>query len=142
MQKRKGEKGSTMEHKRYIVDEREIDLLDRYEGTMAQRKDPHRYDGFSKETLAALCRMKDRSNDLFYRRYQAAQEVIDFVAEKVGINPKDSGFWLYAPDCDGSSPIARAIEEWVSRSGDKAKLKKRLQELEQENAVLRSLLRK
>ena len=142
MQKRNGEKGNTMEHKRYIVDEQEIDLLDRYEGIMAQRKDTHRYDTFSKETLAAFCRMKDRSNDLFYRRYHAAQEVIDRIAEKVGINPENAGFWLYAPDCSGSSSIVRRIEEWVSRSGDKAKLKKRLQELEQENAVLRSLLRK
>lgn len=33
-----------MAHNRYIVDEREIDLLDRYEGTMAQRKNPHMYD--------------------------------------------------------------------------------------------------
>ncbi len=131
-----------MAHNRYIVDEREIDLLDRYEGTMSQRKDPHRYDTFDKETLVTLCKMKDRSNDLFLKRYQAAQEVIDIIAKQVGINPDNTGYWLYAPDCDGSSPILRRIEEWISRSGEKAQLKRRVQELEQENALLRSLIQK
>lgn len=131
-----------MAHNRYIVDEREIDLLDRYEGTMSQRKDPHRYNTFDKETLAALCKMKDRSIDLFFKRYQAAQEVIDIIAKQVGINPDNTGYWLYAPDCDGSSPILRRIENWISRSGEKAQLKRRVQELEQENALLRSLIQK
>ncbi|HBJ11122.1 MAG TPA: hypothetical protein DDY61_05450 [Ruminococcaceae bacterium] len=131
-----------MAHERYIIDEREIELLDRYEGIMKQSKDPYRYDTFSRETLAEFCQMKDRSNDMFFRRYQGAQEVIDIIAEQVGINPKNSGFWIYAPEPDGTSPISKKIEEWVSRSGEKAKLKKRLQELEQENAILRSLIRR
>ena len=131
-----------MKHERYIIDEREIELLDRYEGTMAQKKDPHRYDTFSKETLADFCRMKDRSNDMFFRRYQAAQEVIDLIAEHVGIDTEKTGFWLYSPEADGSTPIIRRIEEWFSRSGEKAQLKRRLQELEQENAILRSLIQK
>lgn len=131
-----------MAHERYIIDEREIELLDRYEGIMKQSKDPYRYDTFPRETLAKFCRMKDRSNDMFFRRYQGAQEVIDIIAEQVGINPKNSGFWLYTPEPDGTSPISKKIEEWVSRSGEKAKLKKRLQELEQENAILRSLIRR
>lgn len=46
-----------MKNERYIIDEREIELLDRYEGIMKQTKDAHRYDSFDKETLAALCRM-------------------------------------------------------------------------------------
>lgn len=33
-------------------------------------------------------------------------------------------------------------EEWISRSGEKAQLKRRVQELEQENALLRSLIQK
>lgn len=131
-----------MAHNRYIVDEREIDLLDRYEGTMAQRKNPHMYDILDKETLVTLCKMKDRSNDLFFKRYQAAQEVIDIIAKQVDINPDNTGYWLYAPDCDGSSPILRRIENWISRSGEKAQLKRRVQELEQENALLRSLIQK
>ena len=131
-----------MEHKRYIVDDREIALLDRYEGTMAQRQDPHRYDIFQKETLATFCQMKDRSNDLFCRRYEGAKEVIDLIAKQVGINPEKAGYWLYAPNTDGTSPIVKSIEEWVSRCGEKAKLKKRLQELERENALLRSLIQR
>lgn len=130
-----------MANERFIIDEREVNLLDRYEGTMAQRNDPYRYDAFSKETLAEFCRMKDRSNDIFYRRYQAAQDVINLIAEQVGIDPKNTGFWLYALDLDGTSPIVNRMEDWLSRSGEKAKLKKRIQELEDENSILRSLLR-
>lgn len=130
------------QHERYIIDEREVELLDKYEGTISQRKDPYRYDTFSKESLVAFCRMKDRSNDLFFKRYQAAREVIDIIAREVGIDPDSTGLLIYAPDTDGGSPILNRIKEWVSRSGEKAQLKKRLQELEQENAVLRSLIRK
>lgn len=131
-----------MKHERYIINDEEIELLDRYEGTMNQRKDPYRYDTFSAETLSALCRVKDRSNDMYFRRYQAARNVIDLVAKQVNINPDNTGYWLYAPDCDGSSPIIRKMEEYFSRSGEKVKLKKRIDELEKENALLRSLLQK
>lgn len=131
-----------MKHERYIINDAEIALLDKYEGTMSQTKDPYRYDTFKKETLVVFCKMKDRCNDMFFRRYQAAQEVIDIIAKQVGINPDDTSYWLYAPDCDGSSPILRRIEEWISRSGEKAQLKRRVQELEQENAILRTLIQK
>lgn len=131
-----------MKHERYIINDEEIKLLDRYEGTMNQRKDPHRYDTFSSDTLADFCRMKDRSNDMYFRRYQAAKDVIDLVAKQVNIDPDNTSFWLYAPDCDGSSPIIHKIEEYFSRSGEKVKLKKRIDELEKENALLRSLLQK
>ena len=135
-------RGEKMKHERYIINDEEIELLERYEGITNQRKDPHRYDTFPVEALAALCRMKDRSNDMYYRRYQAAMDVIDLVAKQVNINPHNTGFWLYAPDCDGSSPIIRKMEEYFSRSGEKVKLKKRIDELEKENALLRSLLQK
>ena len=131
-----------MKHERYIINDAEIALLEKYEGTLSQTKDPHRYDTFDKETLAAFCKMKDRGNDMFFKRYQAAQEVIDIIAKQVGINPDNTDYWLYAPDCDGSSPILRRIEEWISRSGEKAQLKRRVQELEQENAILRTLIQK
>ena len=126
----------------YIIDEREAEILDRYEGILAQKKDPHRYDILPKDALALLCRIKDKSNDLFVRRYEAAREVIDIISRQVGIDPDTLGLSLYYPDFDGSSVIARRIEEWVSRSGDKAVLKKRVQELEQENLTLRSLILK
>lgn len=126
----------------YTIDENEAEVLDRYEGILAQKKDPHRYDALPKDALAALCRVKDKSNDLFVRRYEAAREVIDIISRQVGIDPDTLGLSLYYPDFDGSSVIARRIEEWVSRSGDKAVLKKRVQELEQENLTLRSLILK
>lgn len=126
----------------YIIDENEAEVLDRYEGTLAQKKDPHRYDTLPKEDLAMLCRIKDKSNDLFVRRYEAARAVIDIILRQVGIDPDTTGGSLYYPNLDGSSDIAQRIEEWVSRSGDKAVLKKRVQELEQENLILRSLLQK
>lgn len=126
----------------YIIDENEAEVLDRYEGTLAQKKDPHRYDTLPKEDLAMLCRIKDKNNDLFVRRYEAARAVIDIILRQVGIDPDTTGGSLYYPNLDGSSDIAQRIEEWVSRSGDKAVLKKRVQELEQENLILRSLLQK
>lgn len=126
----------------YIIDENEAEVLDRYEGILAQKKDPHRYDTLPKEDLAMLCRIKDKSNDLFVRRYEAARAVIDIISRQVGIDPDTTGGSLYYPNLDGSSDIAQRIEEWVSRYGDKAVLKKRVQELEQENLILRSLLQK
>jgi len=126
----------------YTIDKNEAEVLDRYEGTLAQKKDPHRYDTLPKEDLATLCRIKDKSNDLFVRRYEAARAVIDIISRQVGIDPDTTGRSLYYPNLDGSSVIARRIEEWVSRSGDKAVLKKRVQELEQENLMLRSLILK
>ena len=116
--------------------------LEQYPGLEYDWKDPERYEGFPAESLAMFCRMKDQSNDMFLRRTAAAQAVIDQLARIVGIDPEDTGLWLYAPDYDGSSPIARKLEEYISRAGDKAKLKRRLDELENENRVLRSLLQK
>ena len=131
-----------MRHERYIIDEEEVGLLERYESTISRNIDPNRYDSISRGTLADICRVKDRLIDIFFKRTQAARDVIDMIAKLVGIDPEDTGFWLYAPDADGSSPILNRLEEWISRSGDKVQLKKRVQELEAENALLRSLIRK
>ncbi|MCD8087110.1 MAG: hypothetical protein LUE22_00775 [Oscillospiraceae bacterium] len=128
------------EQDKYRVSEEEAALLERYEGIAAQRKDPYRYDTFSKESLAMLCRLKDKTSDLFFRRAEAAREVIDIIAAAVGIDPKDTSFWLYAPDYDSPSRIVKIIEDWVSYRGVKAQLKKRVQELERENSLLRSVL--
>jgi len=94
-----------------------------------------------------VAKIKDRSTALYDKRWQAACEVIDIVARKVGIDPQESGLWLYGVDWDSkaklaSSPLADKIDEWISRGGDKAKLKKRISELEAENQVLRSLVGK
>lgn len=129
-------------HEQYIINEDEMALLERIEGITGGRKTPEHYIECSKEGLAIICSLKDKSIDLFTRRYKAAREVIDIIAKSVGINPDDCGFWLYAADTDGTTQISKKIESWFSRSGEKAQLKRRVQELEQENAILRSVLQK
>lgn len=121
-----------------IVSKDEIVTLEQMEGIEA--KSSEEYMGCSKEGLAQLCCLKDRSNDLFFRRAGAAREVIDMIAKRIGIDPENTGYWLYSPNADGSSPILAKMDDYFSRSGDKVKLKKRIDELENENAVLRSLL--
>lgn len=131
-----------MQHERYIVNEEELTLLDKYQGIMSQKKDKYRYDTFDKETLIALCLLKDRSNDLYFRRFQAARDVIDLIARSVDIDPENTSYWLYSPNADGTSPIIKKIENYISNRGEKAKLKKRVDELERENSLLRSLIQK
>lgn len=126
---------------RYIINEEEIALLERVEG-IGEMKSSEDFMKNSKEGLAVLCAMQRKSNDMFMRRYNAACEVIDIIARKVGIDPDDTGYMLYIPEFDGSSPIVRKIDELFSRSGEKAQLKRRVQELEQENSILRSLINK
>ena len=86
------------------------------------------------------CKLKDRAIALFDKRWQAVKEVIDLIAEELNIS--DKGFYLYAPHYDDRHPIIDEIREYISRSGDKAKLKKQIAELENENAVLRKLIGK
>lgn len=124
-------------HKEKIT-QQEMELLVEYPSEIEQR-DMNRYD-YLGDNAAILLLMKDRTIDLFNKRYRAAREVIDMIAERIGIDPQNTSFWLYAPDFDDSSPIIAKIDEYFSRSGDKVKLKKRIDELESENAVLRSLL--
>ena len=116
--------------------------LEQYPGVCFDLKDPTRYDGFPVESLAMFCRMKDQSNNMFLQRVAAAQEVIDLLARKVGIDPEKCGLLLYTLDPDGSSPIADKMDEYFSRSGEKVKLKKRIDELENENRILRTLIQK
>ena len=127
-------------HERYIINEEEIALLERMEGLSDIEKSPDDYMKCSKEGLTTICCLKNKTNDMFFRRYEAAKAVIDVIARQIGINPDNCGFWLYAPNVDGTSPISERIENWLSRSGEKAQLKRRIQELESENAVLRSLI--
>ncbi len=124
------------------VSEEESALLERQEGITGGIKTPEYYMKFTKETLAQFCSMKSKTNDLFMRRYEAAREVIDIIAKAVGIDPDDSSFWLYSAYEDGTTPITDCIKNWLSRSGEKAQLKRRVQELEQENTILRSVLQK
>ena len=110
-------------------------------GRSQERKDAT-YEGISREGLIQILRLKTKNNGLFMKRAEAARDVIDMIAKHIGIDPDNTGYWLYAPDSDGSSPIIEKMDNYFSRSGDKVKLKKRIDELETENAVLRSLLQK
>ena len=86
-----------------------------------------------------LLKLKDRSTALYDKRYQAAIAVIDLIAERIGL--QDKGHYLYAP-LNGSSPLVEKLDDYLDRSGDKVKMKRRIDELETENAVLRSLVGK
>lgn len=86
-----------------------------------------------------MLRFKDQSTARYDIRYQAAKAVIDLVADRIGL--QDKGHYLYAPS-NGSSPLVEKLDEYFDRSGDKVKLKKRIEELEYENQVLRSLVGK
>lgn len=66
---------------------------------------------------AMLCKLKDKSNAKLEKQYMAAQEVIDLIARHVGLDPDGFGLALYVPDCAGSSPIIRKIEELLSQRG-------------------------
>lgn len=94
----------------------------------------------TRERLCAITGLPDRK--LREEIEQARRRGAIIINAQDGIDTENSGFWLYAPNTDGSSPITDRIEEWISRSGEKAQLKRRIQELEQENAVLRSLIQK
>ena len=89
-----------------------------------------------------LLRLKDKNNAMLQARLESARAVIDDMARVVGINPDDTSYYLYSPDPDGGSAIAEKMKEYISRAGNKAELKKRIDELEAENAVLRSLITK
>jgi len=90
-------------------------------------------------------KLKDRCSALYDKRWQAACEVIDIIADVVGLDAEKTGRYIYIPTWDSEtetagSPLADKIGEWLDRGGDKAALKKRVGELENENAVLRSLI--
>ena len=106
------------------------------------------YDGMKETELtsfAQMARFKDRSIALFDRRWQAACEVIDIIATKIGIDINEYGRCIYGVYWDhktgiATSPLGDRIDEWFSKSGDKVKLKKRISELEKENELLRRML--
>ncbi len=123
------------------ITQQEMELLVEYPSEI-ELKDKSRYDYLGNDDAAVLLLIKDRTIVLFDKRYRAAREVVDMIAKRIGIDPQNTSFWLYAPDLDGSSPILKKMDDYFSRSGDKVKLKKRIDELETENAILRSLIQK
>lgn len=85
-----------------------------------------------------VCMLKDRAIALYDVRWQAVCGVIDLIAEELNI--ANRGHYLYGLGVDDTHPIIDQIRAYISRSGNKAELKKRIDELEAENAVLRSLV--
>ena len=127
-----------------LITQEELERLRGYQGI---ERDFDAYEKLDAGALAMLCCLKDKSIDLFTRRYKAARDVIDQAARRVGIDPENTGFWLYTPDGavdengEQTSEIVRRMDDWISRSGEKAQLKRRIRELEEENRVLRTVLR-
>lgn len=96
------------------------------------------YEQLSKSTLALCCALKDYNLAQRDCRLASARAVIDDVAEVIDWH--DDGTSIYYMDYDDRSALGRKIAEWADRSGEKVKLKRRVQELERENAILRSVL--
>ncbi len=98
-----------------------------------------KHGGATRERLVELYFMRTRTCKIFMQRMEDAREVIDLVAEELQI--AGDGHYLYGA-VDGEAPLVNKIREYLSRGGDKVKLKQRVDELEKENAVLRSLIGK
>lgn len=124
-----------------------IEAIEKIEEALTEATDAEQYEKLPQKALAILCRMKDAGIKRERTRTKAAKDVIDTIAKKVGIDPESCGINLYVPyytDDEGEtvSDVGRKLDELLERSGDKAQLKRRTQELENENRVLRSLIQK
>lgn len=104
-----------------------------------EREDDN-YDNFCTEALVRFCIMKDKTLRQYAKKIVEAYDVIDLVAEYIGI--VDKGLSLYEVYDDGTTPLLTEIKKYLNNGGDKIKLKKRVAELENENMVLKSLVNK
>jgi len=98
-------------------------------------------------SFAQMAKFKDRNAALFDKRWQAACEVIDVIAKKLGFSEEDLGLHLYGVTLDADTKtatcnLADEMDKFFNKSGDKVKLKKRIDELEKENQLLRDMLRR
>lgn len=119
----------------------ELELLNAIRGAKEctrTRDAAKEYEQLSKGTLALCCALKDYNLAQRDRRLASARAVIDDVAEVIDWH--DNGTSIYYMDYDDRSALGRKIAEWADKSGEKVKLKRRVQELESENAILRSVL--
>lgn len=100
---------------------------------------------YSGDEYADMCRFKDQSTAMFDKRWKAAKDVIDMIALEIGIDPRNTGEYLYGPYQERSgefrSPIVEKMRMWFDKSGDKVKLKKRITELEAQLYALRAAIR-
>ena len=88
--------------------------------------------------LEISVKMKERKCKLFAERQDHAESLLSKVAKLFGLKESD---YIYGTNLlSNENVILTAIDETLSKAGDKAKLKKRIAELETENSVLRSLV--
>lgn len=87
-------------------------------------------------------KLHENTRKLFEKRCREREAVIDKIAEYLELPPEICGINLYELLPDDKSPIIDKIESFINNSGDKAKLKRRISELENENQVLNSILKK
>lgn len=99
---------------------------------------------YTGEEYAEMCAFKDRTIALFDKRWQSARAVIDLIAKELNIDPEKTDRYLYALVQVGDefeSPLVNEMRGWFDKSGDKAKLKKRIKDLEAQVDALRAALR-
>lgn len=99
------------------------------------------YDSYAPAEFARFAQYKDRTISMYDRRWQSAKAVIDLVAQEVFIDPDTTNVSLYGLRSDGSAHLVDAIRRWSDKSGDKAKLKKRVAELENQVEMLKQMLK-
>lgn len=123
-----------------------IEITESVKESYEVTKEPSEFENFrekyadkTNKQLVQMLFSKTRLCKIFIQRWENAKEVIDLVAEQIDMT--ESGRYIYST-LDGKSCLVDKLQEYFSRSGEKVKLKKRLDELEKENAVLRSLIGK
>lgn len=106
--------------------------------------DRYRNKTYTGDEFAEMCIMKDRLIALYDKRWQSARAVIDLIAKELNIDPEKTDRYLYAlvqVNGEFESPLVNEMRGWFDKSGDKAKLKKRIKELEAQVEALRAVLR-
>ena len=98
---------------------------------------------YTGDEYVAMCAFKDKTISLFDKRWKSAKAVIDLVAAAVGIVPEKCGLLLYGTmqeNGESASPLVEIMDKWFDKSGDKAKLKRRITELEAQLEALRAAI--
>lgn len=80
-----------------------------------------------------------RTRNILLARADDAKAVIDEICKVCNI--KEKGRLLYCLYPNGKSAVAEDIKEYFNNSGDKVKLKKEIEQLKQENELLKRIVR-
>ena len=100
---------------------------------------------YTGDEYADMCRFKDRGTALFDKRWKSAKAVIDLIASEIDIDPEKTESCLYiviqAKNGEFESVLVNKIREWLDKSGEKVKLKKRISELETQVNLLKNMLK-